>query len=46
VPTARATALIDYLLGLKDTYAYPELDSIIKPPASGAVKPAKEEKKS
>jgi cytochrome c oxidase cbb3-type subunit 2 len=40
VPTARAEALVAYLLSLKDTYAYPETKNVYTPPA-----PKAEEKK-
>lgn len=33
VPTARAEALVAYLLSLKDTYAYPETQNVYTPPA-------------
>lgn len=33
VPTARAEALVAYLLSLKDTYAYPETKNVYTPPA-------------
>ncbi len=33
VPTARAEALVAYLLSLKDTYAYPETLNVYTPPA-------------
>ncbi len=33
VPTARAEALVAYLMSLKDTYAYPETKNIYTPPA-------------
>lgn len=33
VPTARAEALVAYLLSLKDTYAYPETKNVYVPPA-------------
>jgi cytochrome c oxidase cbb3-type subunit 2 len=32
VPTARAEALVGYLLSLKDTYAYPETKNVYTPP--------------
>lgn len=34
VPTARAEALVAYLLSLKDTYAYPETRNVYTPPAA------------
>ena len=37
VPTARAEALVAYLLSLKDTYAYPETQNVYTPPAPAAV---------
>jgi cytochrome c oxidase cbb3-type subunit 2 len=36
VPTARAEALVGYLLSLKDTYAYPETNNVYTPPAPEA----------
>ena len=41
VPTARATELVAYLLGLQDTYAYPELGNVYKAPAPGKTEGAK-----
>lgn len=39
VPTARAEALVAYLLSLKDTYAYPETQNVYVPPAPPAAAP-------
>lgn len=40
VPTARAEALVAYLLSLKDTYAYPETQNVYTPPAPEPAEPA------
>ena len=46
VPTARAEALVAYLLSLKDTYAYPETKNVYTAPAAKKkAEPAKESHK-
>ena len=45
VPTARAEALVAYLLSMKDTYAYPETQNVYTAPAAKKAEPAKESHK-
>jgi cytochrome c oxidase cbb3-type subunit 2 len=46
VPTARAEALVAYLLSLNDTYAYPETKNVYTAPvAKKKTEPAKESQK-
>ena len=42
VPTARAEALVTYLLSLKDTYAYPETKNVFTPEKKDEKKPTAE----